>query len=242
MEGSSSFRDPVPGRRGSAVHWIARIGLGVLAFLTFGILGWVAPMIAALRTRRFTDWAVFTIAAAGALAGVVFMAIATESDVDKLRREAAGLPEPKTVLDDVGAIMLLVLAVAVPIWWFVRTTARRSGVVAPPAPHDRWGRQPIGYPAAPHGVGYPDHRPPAHLPGPGAGLAGHAMPPMSRAAAAPTSRQMPPPVPPPVSPPGHDDPAARARARLAGLSERMREEQDGGNPGGDSAGNAGGPR
>jgi len=245
MEGSSPFRDPVPGRRGSAGHWVARIGLGVISLPTFGILGWVTPLIAALRTRRFADWAVFVTAAASALIALVFLAVATESDEDKLRREAAGLPEPRAVLDDVGAIMLLVLMVAVPIWWFVRTTARRSGVPARPVPYGQWGRQPMGYPAAPPGTGYPAPRPPAHTSGPGhAGHAGHpgrAMPPIPRAAATPASPPMPPPVPPPVSPPGPNDPAARARARLAGLSERMRE-QDGGNPGGDSAGNTGGPR
>lgn len=229
MEGSSPFRDPVPGRRGSAGHWFARVGLGVVPFVTVGLLGWVPVLIAAVRTRKVVDWSVFVIAAAGALFGLIFLGIATESDDAEKRREAAGLPEPQTVLDDVGIIMLMVLMFGVPIWWFVRTSRRGVGAPRRPAPYGPWQPQPIGYRTGPPGVGYPNPRPPTRTSGSGPG---HAGPPIPRAAPTPVPRPVPPPPPP-----APDDPAARARARLAGLSERMREED-----GDDRAGNARGPR
>ncbi|MFI1381469.1 hypothetical protein [Embleya sp. NPDC020886] len=224
MEGPS--RDPVPGRRGTAGHWFGLIGLAALAFVSIGLLSWILPLVAGVRTRRRWDWVVLTGVAVSVVLAFVCLAVGSETDDEKAAREALGGPEPQTILDDVGTIMLLVLMVAVPIWWCVRS-ARWAKAMGGHQPHPQagyapWQQGPVGPHPRPHPQSMPyrpapPQAPPGYLrPAPPVGPAD------SRGPVAP---------PPAAGPPPLDDPAARARARLQGLSERLRE-QDGGNPGG----------
>ncbi|WP_406287704.1 hypothetical protein [Embleya sp. NBC_00896] len=236
MEGPSP--DPVPGRRGSAGHWVGLIGLALVAFLSIGLLSWITPLVAAVRTRKRADWAALVLTSAVVVVAFVFVIVGSESTAEEASRKALGEPERKSVLDDIGMIMLIVLMVAVPIWWCVVSSrwARAAGAGPQPAGYAPWHpqqpvhghpggqRQPVQprQPVPPHAV-HPQQsgpRPPVPPPAPPTYLpaGGHASPHVPPSAAA-----APPPAP--------DDPAARARARLQGLSDRLRE-QDGGNSGG----------
>ncbi|MGW9209178.1 hypothetical protein ACWGR4_19595 [Embleya sp. NPDC055664] len=224
MEGPS--RDPVPGRRGTAGHWVGLIGIAVVAFASIGMLGWIAPLVAGVRTRRRWDWVVLTLSVVFLILAFVCLIVGSETEDEKAAREAVGGPAPQTILDDVGAIMLLVLMVAMPVWWCVRS-ARWARAMRGQLPPRQAGYAP--WAGAHAGVGLPPQ--PVSQPLPRPVLPGYPHPgPAVRPHIAPVA---PPPVAPPAAgpPPAVDDPAARARARLQGLSERLRE-QDGGNPGG----------
>ncbi|MGW1994810.1 hypothetical protein [Embleya sp. NPDC001921] len=215
MQGPS--RDPVPGRRGTAGHWFGLVGLAAVAFLSIGLLAWIPPLVAGVRTRRHWDWVVLAVTSVSVVLAFVFLVMGSESSDEQAAREALGAPEPQTILDDVGTVMLLVLMVAVPVWWCVGSARwARATRAYGPAGYAPWPQAPVG----PHPMAYPPappQAPPGYLvPGPQVGPG------------APRGPVAPPPAAGPVP---VDDPAARARARLQGLSERLRE-QDGGNPGG----------
>ncbi|MFI6587714.1 hypothetical protein [Embleya sp. NPDC050493] len=228
MEGPS--RDPVPGRRGTAGHWFGLIGLAVLPFVSIGLLAWVPPLVSGVRTRRRWDWVILTGVAVGVVLAFVCLVVGSESDDEKRAREAVGGPEPQTILDDVGTIMLLVLMVAVPVWWCVRS-ARWAKAMRVHQPHAQagyapWQQAPVG--PLPHPLPHPQPMPyrPAPPPQTPPGY------PRTGPAAGPADQRGPVAPPAAAGPPPSDDPAARARARLQGLSERLREQDGGGNPGG----------
>ncbi|MYV97736.1 hypothetical protein GT354_05470 [Streptomyces sp. SID3343] len=272
----------MPGRRGTAGHWVARIGIGIVPILTIGLLGWVPALVAAIRTRRTVDRVLVAVSAGVAIVGLA-MLISVDTSEEKAAREAAGqVARAESPIDDIGMIMLIVLMIAMPVHWFVRAARwpRLMQGQEPPAYVPWHARPPVSpthggaaqvrtqhhpsHPSHPSNPNHPSnpsqasqasqasHRnhpahpsdpnhptialtpprtppPPAAPPNPpplGAG---------SRIPQPPAPRSTPPlgSTPPAGStpPPGTDDPAARARARLQGLSERLRE-QDGGNPGG----------
>ncbi|OPC83432.1 hypothetical protein B4N89_23025 [Embleya scabrispora] len=215
----------MPGRRGTAGHWVGLIGIAVVAFASIGLLGWIAPLVAGVRTRRRWDWVVLTLSVVFLVLAFVCLIVGSETEDEKAAREAVGGPAPQSVLDDVGAVMLLVLMVAVPVWWCVRS-ARWARAMRGQLPPREAGYAPwAGVGLSPQSLSQPLPRPvvPGY-PHPGPAVRPHF---------APSVPSAPPPVAPPAAgpPPAVDDPAARARARLQGLSERLRE-QDGGNPGG----------
>jgi hypothetical protein len=238
MEGPST--DPVPGRRGTAGHWVARIGIGIVPILTIGLLGWVPALVAAIRTRRPVDRVLVAVSAGAAIAGLAMMVSFDRTDDDAARNAAGEVVRPdSSPLDDIGMIILIVLMIAMPVHWFVKAARwPRLTQGHEPLPYVPWHARPLESPA-PHAP-TPYHptiaSPPIHAPLPPAGPPNS--PPVgagSRIPTPPAPLFAPPPgsTPPLGStpPPGTDDPAARARARLQGLSERLRE-QDGGNPGG----------
>lgn len=199
-----------PGANNSVGKAMAiRVAWALAPILTLGFLAWVPTLVLALHRRTRQAWAIFVVSAVLPVTVLVLFAVngseSTKAELD--RGEGAEVEGVASVPGNIGGGLMIALWVAAPIYWFI-TTRRGSRA------------QIRGIPVQPHP------------------MTGPAMPPTAaygwqQTPAAPAG---PPPVPPaPAAPaPGvphrQDARVERARARLEGLSERLREREGGAGP------------
>ncbi|WTW94265.1 hypothetical protein OG216_13090 [Streptomycetaceae bacterium NBC_01309] len=224
---------PFPGAnsgRGKAMA--IRIAWSLVPIVTLGLLAWVPLLILGLHRRTRQAWTVFTASAVLAVTVLVLLFVngSESGKAERDRGEGAEVEGIASVPGNIGGGLLIALWVGTPVYWFV-TTRRNSraevrGLPVPPVPMTGPG-MPIaaygwhGAPGVPHGYHAGPTAPPTVSP---------AVPPP-----APGPAPSPVPAAPTPSSPAADSGAARhdavrverARARLEGLSERLREREGG---------------
>ncbi|NUU21094.1 MAG: hypothetical protein HOV68_06195 [Streptomycetaceae bacterium] len=187
-----------------------RIAWSLFPILSLGLLGWVPMLVLALRRRTQQAWGVFVTFAVGAVLALVLVATDGSGSGSDDGDGENGIGA------DVGGVMILTMWVGGPVYWFITTR----------------NRGPAGYQLS--GPGY-YHPPTVGQPVPGPAYAW------------PQPQYPPNAAPPATAPPAAASPAAqpadahaeRARARLEGLSERLREREAPGAPGGPGDGGPG---
>lgn len=209
---------PYPGANNSPGKAMAiRVAWSLAPILTLGFLAWVPTLVLALHRRTRQAWAIFVGSAVLPVTVLVLLAIngseSTKAEID--RGEGAEVEGVASVPGNIGGGLLVALWVAAPIYWFITTRRGSRARIR-------------GMPVQPHP------------------MTGPAMPPIAaygwqQTPTAPAAPQaVPPPAPPHVPPapvvpgPGvphrQDARVERARARLEGLSERLREREGGAGP------------
>ncbi|MDI2126348.1 hypothetical protein [Yinghuangia seranimata] len=230
---------------GGAKAQAVRIAWAVVPVVSITLLSWLPLLVLALYRRTRAAWLAFGIAVGG-LAAALGLLIANGAADD--RAKARGGPDAtpsglESVPGDIAGVLLIGLLAGVPTYWLVTTRRTTRAAVSPDAELRRrapgHGWQPALIP--------PGHRPadsgyrpmpgqaPGYQAGPG-GVLGHAYAPGVPPQAGPVPQMSPQPPqqaphyaapqpqPGPAQPaPAADPHAARARARLEGLSERLRE-------------------
>ncbi|WP_436773719.1 hypothetical protein [Yinghuangia sp. YIM S09857] len=233
---------PFPGAnsgRGKAVA--IRIAWSLVPILSVGFLAWVPLLVLGLHRRTRQAWTVFTASVVLAVTAVVLLMVnGSEGEkAERARGEGAEVEGIASVPGNIGAGVMIALWVGGPVYWFV-TTRRGSraeirGIPVQPVPMTGPG-MPIaaygwhGAPGVPHGGGVPSGHAVPGMPG----VPAQSVPPAYRGDAsvpAPGPAPVPPAAPPPVAARPDAVRVERARARLEGLSERLREREGGADPG-----------
>lgn len=194
-----------PGANGTPGKAAAiRVGWSLTALLTLGMLGAVPFLVLALHRRTTRAWLLFAGSVVLTVCAFVFFFVFGEVAPDNG-------PDTRTtaekVMTDVGGSCLLLLWIGGPIYWFVTTRAGSRaeirGVPVKQRPITGPGMGPYGPTAGPQPGYWPGESPAGYGPAP-----------------------TPPPTPAPAAVHhAQADHVERARARLEGLSERLRERE-----------------